>query len=233
MTTRLSNCGFCSLREETIFGCLEGEALRLLECDRIVRAYHRGQVIFCEGGLPSAVYCIRAGHAKLYSIGSRAEQQVLRIAGPGETLGYSALLSGKPHEMSAEAVDHAEVCVIPKQTLTFLLGQSPKLASALLIKLALELREVESKLVSMSQDSVKQRTASLLLMFLGDNSSSPESSIRSSIRRKEMAQMVGTTPETFSRVLAHFSRSGILSLSRTEIRVRDQGALRRLADQRP
>ena len=233
MTTGTGNCRACAFRENTIFGCLEGETLGLLDGDKIVRTYHRGQVIFCEGGLPSAVYCIRSGQVKLFSIGSRAEQQVLRLAGPGETLGYSALLSNKAHEASAEALDRSEICVIPKQTLLSLLHQSPNLAAALLTKLALELREVEGRLIAMSQDSVRQRTANLLLMFLGDdgNCQGRASSIRKPVRRKEMAQMIGTTPETFSRVLAHFSRCGILAVSRKEIHVRDHWALLRMAEQ--
>lgn len=227
-------CFLCDLRNQGVFSCLQRDQLRQMEREKTARRYRRGQAIFYEGDPPFAVYCIHSGRVKLFKLGGRAEPQVTRLLGPGETVGYRAVLANEPYEATAEAVEPSLVCVVPKATLFALLRLSPDLAFAFMAKLSRELRASEEQLLLLSQESVRQRTAHLLLMLWegGGEDAALDPVIKPVIQRKEMAQMVGTTPETLSRVLSQLDRCGVLSVTRSEIRVKDPSTLRKVAKAR-
>jgi len=86
-------------------------------------------------------------------------------------------------------------------------------------------------MVSRTEDPVRVRTAQLLLWLsaqLHDGASEPVH-ITVPLRRAEMAQMIGTTPETLSRTLHQFALRGFLELSRVDITILDLIGLRKIA----
>ena len=118
-----------------------------------------------------------------------------------------------------------QTCALP------IFHQSPELALRFLSKLSQELRISEEQILSVARDSVQQRTARVLLSFI-DASQKPVKSpalVRSSLSRAEMAQVIATTPETFSRTLHGFARRRILRVVRSEIYVLDLQRLQQIA----
>ena len=107
---------------------------------------------------------------------------------------------------------------------------SPDLALRLLSKMAKELRISEEQTLSLAQESVRQRTVHLLLFLLEGNAKKVKSDepIRLQLMRKDMAQMIGTTPESLSRTLNYLAKRGILRLTHSGIYVHDLSALKRL-----
>jgi CRP/FNR family transcriptional regulator len=100
-----------------------------------------------------------------------------------------------------------------------------------LAKLARELRLSEDLMMDLLHRPVRQRAARLLLSLLEDNHRAIEPAILLSqhLRRLDMARMIGTTPETFSRVLHGFAQRGIVTLTRDRICIRDQALLHQVA----
>lgn len=224
-------CALCDLRKIGLFGALEDDFLGRVDTEKTVHLYRQRQVVFHEGTPPLAIYCIRAGRVKLYRTGSKGEEVVLRILVPGDVFGHRPLLAGELYAATAEAIEEAEVCVLPKQTLIELLRVSPSLALEMLARLSRDLRVSEDQLLDVSQRSVKQRAANLLLMFLEGCGERIDGGVKLAIpiQRKEMAQMVGTTPETFSRTLHDLAERQAIALSRSEIVVIDEKLLRQIA----
>jgi CRP/FNR family transcriptional regulator len=168
---------------------------------------------------------------KLYKTGSRSEDHVLRILGPGDTFGYRPLLASEPFAATAEAIDEAEICAMPRQVLMDLLEKSPSLAFEIMSRLSRELRISEDQLMNLAQRSVRQRAAQLLLMLAEGCGKEGENgiSITLPLQRKDMAQMIGTTPETFSRTLHELAEQNLILLTRSQIVIRDQDALAHVA----
>ncbi len=224
-------CSVCGFRAEGIFCCVESSLLDKVDRGKTVHEYQRGHGIFYEGSPAFAMYCIRSGRVKLFKTGSDGALLLIRVAGAGETIGYRAVLANEPFEATAEAVEPTTVCAIPRQTLIELLRHSPDLALKLLAKLSQDLRALEDRTMRLMQEPVRRRTADLLLTLSELRGSPPrgDGRIMLPVRRKEMAQMIGTTPETLSRTLHSFARQGILTLTRVEICIRDVEALRKAA----
>ncbi|MFH1681549.1 MAG: Crp/Fnr family transcriptional regulator [Candidatus Eisenbacteria bacterium] len=225
-------CLLCDLRRIGLLAKVDEKLLDRVECEKVIHRFKPRQVVFHEGTPPLAAYCLREGRVKLYRSGKRGEEIVLRVVGPGAAFGYRPLLCDELYAVTAEAIEESEICVLPKQVLLDLLRESPSFAADLLARVARELRLSEDQLLDLTQKSVRQRSAGLLLMFVEGCGEKTDGGIRLSIpvQRKEMAQMVGTTPETFSRTLHDLAERGILSLSRSTIVVTDEAELRRLAE---
>jgi CRP/FNR family transcriptional regulator len=195
--------------------------------------YSRGQVIFYEGNPPLAVYCVSTGVVKLYKTGRGEAKVAIRLLGVGETLGFRAVVANEPYAATAEAVEKTTVCAIPREVFEEVIRNDAETAFRLIGKLAAELRISEDELVSRIQLSAAQRIARFLLWTLENlrNPSKDSSRVSLPLLRSEIAQMVGTTPETLSRVLADFSDRRILKLERKAIVVTNPRALRRLLDE--
>ena len=231
MKPRSLHCSVCGHRAESIFCALAGAHLEKLEREKTVHKYEKGQVIFWEGTPAFAIHCLYSGAVKLYKTGPKTEPQVIRLLGPGEIFGYRALLADEPYAATAEAVETTVICTFTKQTLFDLLKQSPDLTMRLLAKMAVELKTSEEQMLAIAQETVRQRTARLLLFLAEGNQQVTRlaRTLKVPLLRSEMAQMVGTTPETFSRTLRFLASKGILQVTKDQISITNTKALEKIA----
>jgi CRP-like cAMP-binding protein len=216
-----------------VFSSLSGASLLKFDRKKFPHEYERGQVIFYEGNPPLAVYCINSGVVKLFKSGRADQRVVIRLLGAGEVLGYRALLASEPYAATAEAVEPTVVCTIAKEAFEEVLRDDAETAFRFMAKLAIELRISEDELVSRALRPVRQRTARFLIWVLDNVQHAPKGKNRITLPllREEMAQMVGTTPETLSRVLRKFAAQRILKVDRKAIVVANPRALRRVAEE--
>ena len=224
-------CDVCGEGGSSIFCALAGSHLAKFEQEKTEHKYEKGQVIFYEGSPSYAVHYICSGRVKLYKIGPKGEELIVKLIGPGEITGYRSLLAGEPCAATAQAVESTTICTISKQIFIELLKQSPDLALRLLSRLAKDLREAEEQAISLAQESVRQRTAHLLLLLMhgSPGKAKPNGPVKIPLKRKDMAQMIGTTPESLSRTLHELAQKGILRLTRSEIYIQNLSALQRIA----
>lgn len=213
------------------FGSLTGAAAARLQRDMTQHVFRRGQPIFHAGAPAHVLYLISAGRVKVVTLGKHGEELVLRLLGPGEILGYRPLLANEPYSASAEAVEDATLCMVPASTLHELLREAPGLAELLLAKMARELRLSEEMMMDILHRPAKERVARLLLTLLDDNlgAAHPDTIASSHLRRKDMARMAGTTPETLSRILHGWADRRVVEVTRDRVRVRDRMQLERIA----
>ncbi len=192
--------------------------------------YAAGETIFYEGNTALAVYCVGEGQIKLWRLGPHGDAHVLGIRGAGDLLGFTAVLTAGLHTVTAEALMRSRVCTIPRASFVEVVRDDATFAFAVLTHLAAATNETEDRLMARSVEHVRQRTARYLLGLLPEaRDGSGPIELRELLPRHEMAQLVGTTPETLSRTLRALERRGILGRDRDRIIVRDREALRRVA----
>jgi CRP/FNR family transcriptional regulator, cyclic AMP receptor protein len=112
-----SSCFDCVLRPDRPFCDLPADALKDFNAVKSVNAYPRGTTLFREGNQPRSIFLLCNGRAKLTVCSDCGKPLTLRIAGPGEVLGLSALLSGHPYEITAEILDNSQVAVVKRKDL--------------------------------------------------------------------------------------------------------------------
>ncbi len=161
-----SPCHNCTAADACIFAGLEPRHQRRL--DRAIRIYRieRGQGIFYEGSPALAVQCIIDGSVKLQKTGQRQEPYVIRLLGAGDILSYHPVLADEVYSATAEAVSTTTLCSIPREAFLGLINGSAELSRRFLAKFGVELRISEEQTIAISQQSVRQRTARLLLYLM-------------------------------------------------------------------
>jgi CRP-like cAMP-binding protein len=222
----------CGTQPGSVFCTTLGMHLETLDNEKSVHNYSRGQVIFHEGFPAAGIHCIYSGRTKLYKTGQSGQPLVVRLLGPTDVMGLRAVFSNAPYSVTAEALEPATVCYLPKEAVFDVINNSPQLSFAFMSKLANELRTSENRLVELAQDSALTRTARLIQWF---HQTSPDPSdhrqpITAPLQRAEMAQMIGTSAETFSRMLRELSDKAIINYTRSTITILDPEALDKLTN---
>jgi CRP/FNR family transcriptional regulator, cyclic AMP receptor protein len=111
------SCFQCELRPDRVFCDLPADALQAFDTIKAVQQVSRGETLFQEGRLPRGIYVLCEGRVKLSVCSENGKRLMLRVAGPGEVLGLSATMSGKPYEITAEILDSAQVAFIKRKDL--------------------------------------------------------------------------------------------------------------------
>jgi CRP/FNR family transcriptional regulator len=188
--------------------------------------YRAHETLFHEATPALAIHCVRSGAIKLFRRLRGGDEVVVGTRGPGDLVGVRGVLAGLPYASTAMTMGPAIACAIPGEAFLGLVRENPLLGYRILSRLARESRLVEEQLVERTHSNVGKRTARFLVQRLFPPA--PRGATAGiAMSREEMAQIIGTTPETLSRTLHAFAEEGILALDRREIRVLDLEGLRR------
>lgn len=115
--THQHSCFNCELRPDRVFCDLPPDALLAFDSIKSVCQVPRGEALFHEGRAPRGIFVLCEGRAKLSVCSETGKRLMLRVAAPGEILGLSATMSGKPYELTAEVMDNAQVAFIKRKEL--------------------------------------------------------------------------------------------------------------------
>ncbi len=220
-------CHACPSHLLGVLADLEEGSLRECSQHKTTNQYKKGQVIFYGGNEAYGLYCVLSGRVKLYKTGVDGKQQIVRIAGPGNLLGYRSLFSEEAYSASAEVLEDAIICCIEKKYFISFVSKNCRLALGLIKKLSRELREAEALATSIAHRSVRERMAELLLM-LREVYGKPTSKgviIQLQLSRAELGEMIGITPETSIRLLTEFKNDKTIEVKNRQITILNPQAL--------
>jgi CRP-like cAMP-binding protein len=225
-------CSLCAGKEHSLFSDLPKEDLDCLSTHKTCIRYKKGQTLFYEGTRPMGLFCINSGKVKVYKISSEGKEQILKLAKPGDFLGYRALISEEFYNSSATVIEEGAMCYIPKSNFLDILQKNPAFFRKMAKRVAHELGLMEQKLVTIAQKSVRERLAATLIMLKetygmeGDESNL----IDIALSREDLANIIGTATETVIRLLSDFKTQKLISLQGKKIKVLDPKGLIREAD---
>lgn len=220
-------CQTCTSRVLGVLCDLDSQSLNECNDHKTTNTYKKGQVVFYEGNEAFGLYCVFSGRVKLYKTGVDGRQQIVRIAGPGDLLGYRSLFAQEPYHATAETLEDATICCIDRNAFFPTLSKNPKLALNIIRKLAKELRAAEDLATSIAQRSVRERMAELLLMLKETYGKQTKKGfvIDLKLSREEVGEMIGITQETAIRLLSEFKKDGMIDVHEREITVLNPKAL--------
>lgn len=220
------DCQNCTSRNASLLGCCRGIELEQLSATKSCYAYKKGQLIFHEGGKPSGLYCIHSGKIKIAKMGSDGKEQIVRLAKPGDVIGYRALMADTNYSASAIALDDAVICFIPRSQFLELISHNVDFASGLMKLLSNALGEAEERMVQMAYKPVRERLAeALLLLQKTYQQQEGDDNFTISISREDLASIVGTAKETTIRLLSDFKDEQVISTKGSSITILDHEKL--------
>lgn len=224
-------CRDCSLCRHCIAKPLDRDAmLALNEMTRHPKPRHKGQHIYRQNDEFSTLYTVRSGAVKTYRIDENGEEYITGFYLPGEIFGTDGMAAGE-HSNSAEAIDTTALCEISIQAFKENARLYPALQDSLLSALSAEMFQRQQPLTYLHHKHVDERLAT----FLTDISSRLSFNGRSDtefnlpMSRRDIAQYLGMTEETISRVFSRFQKQELLFAKRHNIAILDRPALSNIA----
>jgi len=193
--------------------------------------HKKGQVLFYEGNTPTGLYCMNRGKVKLYKTDEFGKVQIVRLAKEGDVLGYRALLTEEPYSGTAEVLEDASICFIPRDSFFRLLKDNPAFSLRVIQLMGHELGKAEERELSLSRKPVRERMAETILMleeFYGFEEDGK--TLRGAMTREDLANIVGTATETVIRLLSEMKAEEIIDLDKKKIKILNRGALVKTAN---
>lgn len=212
------------LRDFKTFSDLGPKDLTALES--LVRhiKYGQGEIVFQEGAPAFGFYLIYEGRVKLVKRTLGGKKQILKLAGPGETIGETTLFDKGVHIAYAKTLTRSEVGFLERGDFFAFLERHPTVIFRLFEKLSEELKAFQCKLAERSYNGSKERLARIILK-LG------ESGIE--LSRTELAEMAGVSSKTAIRTLGELEDRGVISVNDRAISVIDSESLQKMAEPFP
>jgi CRP/FNR family cyclic AMP-dependent transcriptional regulator len=222
------NCGECRVRAERIFCNMSAGAVATLDSVKFTGLYPKGSLLFVEGEDPRGVFILCSGRAKLTTSSTEGKTLIVKIAEPGEVLGASATILGKPYEVSAETIEPSQLNFIKRDDFLKFLGTHAEVcmhtAQQLSEKYHAAQREIRS--LGLSQ-TTSEKLARLLLDWCDRTGEETTRGMRLKVllTHEEIAQMIGTTRETVTRLLSDFKRRKIIDVKGSSLFVTNKPQL--------
>jgi len=229
----VKSCLTSKFPADRIFCDLPAAALETFERIKCAATYPQGAVLFVEGQMPRGIFVLCQGTVKLSINSSNGKTMIVKLAEPGELLGLSATISGKPYEVTAATMDPCQVNFVKRADFLHLLNDDVeacfKVAEQLSEKYHNACQEVRSLGLS---HSAAEKLANLLLDWCSKNGESAKAEPRLKLRltHEEVAQMIGTSRETVTRLFADLKRRQIVQVIGSALVIRNPAALREIAN---
>ncbi|MEO1513356.1 MAG: response regulator [Bacteroidota bacterium] len=190
------------------------------------RRFRKKDFVYREGDAARRLYFIISGRVKTFRVSDQGKEYITQLYGPGDFLGYQALIRGESYAESAMCMEHTELALIPAQDFTSLLYSNRDFSARFIKMLAKNIEQKESQLLSLAYNSIRQRVAEVLLRLHRRNQEKGKEQI--SITRGDFAAMVGTAKESVIRTLTEFKSEGLIKIWQGNITVLQVEALEKV-----
>ncbi len=189
----------------------------------------RGQIVFAEGDPGSGFYVLLSGRAKIFKLSPDGKEQILHIISPGEPFGEVAVFAGERFPASAAAIEDGYALFFPRMAFLEMIGNNPSLGLNMMALLARRLRKFASLIEALSLKEVPGRLAEYFLSLEGRDDK--RGWLTLDISKNQLAGLLGTIPETLSRILARMVKEGLIETGgQRQIRILNREGLRALAE---
>jgi CRP/FNR family transcriptional regulator, cyclic AMP receptor protein len=229
----IENCVSCKLRREQWFCSLSQESLKVLDEVSHLTTYPGGALLFVEGQVPRGAYVLCSGRAKLSTTSREGKVLILKYAEAGEILGLSAVISGEAFEVTAETAGPCQVNFVEREALIQRMGNSGELglqcSQALSREFQSAYRDIHDLVLARSSAG---KLAKLLVSWMPQPekmAGGSEIRIRQSPTHEEMAQMIGSSRETVTRLIGDLKKKEFIRLEGSTLIIRNRTALEAMA----
>jgi CRP/FNR family transcriptional regulator, cyclic AMP receptor protein len=187
-------------------------------------------VLFDEGQPVSSVFVVCEGRLKLSSTSREGRTMILRIAGPGDVLGLSAILSGQHHEVTAEAIEPVGLKSIRAADFLAFFEEFSEVSKRAAKVAAREYQDayVDARRLALS-GSAQAKLAHLLLNWFHACPETDAAKINMTLTHEELANLCGVARETVTRTLNQFERDGLIQRRGVSLRLSNAEGLERIS----
>jgi len=210
-----------------LFSGLSEHQLKEIKQIAVDKHYKKGEFIFYEGDDGNGFYVVVEGTIKIFKVSSEGKEQILHIFGPGEPFGEVPVFSGQSFPANSEAIAKSHLLFFPRSAIVDLISANPSLALNMLAVLSMRLRQFTVQIENLSLKEVPARLAAYLIYLAEEQGA--EDSVSLNISKGQLASLLGTIPETLSRIFSRMNSQNLIEVKDRTIRLLDLNRLEELA----
>ena len=221
--------GKMMLQRSPLFRGLPLPSLERVAALATQRAYRNGEVVFSQGDAGDALHAVVTGRIRISTGAADGREIFLNIMEPGDTFGEIALLDGGTRTASAVAIADSQLVSLRREHLAALLEREPKVALELLRLCGERLRWTSGLLEDAALLDAPARLAKRLLSLGHLHGERSDGGMSLRISQEELAGFLGVTRQLVNQQLQGWKARGWVELARGGLTVRDEEALRAVA----
>ena len=211
-----------------LFNGLPVDQLEAIKQIAIEKQIKKGEMVVSEGDDGKGFFVIAEGRIKVFKVSAEGKEQILHIFGPGQPFGEVPVFAGQKFPASAQAIDNAKVLFLPRAAIVDLITANPSLALNMLAEMSRKLRLFAAQIENLSLKEMPARLASYLIHLADEQGE--EQMVTLKISKGQLASILGTIPETLSRMFAKLSGNNLIRVEGKKITLLDRTGLEDLAE---
>jgi len=202
------------------------------EMEKITRMEEvkKRQPLYLTGDPSLNVYLLKRGRVKIANTAPSGKEVTFDIVEPGEVFGELDVLEDAPRSTSAEALDDALICLIPRRDFDQYLAMHPIVMFKLTKLIGLRLKKIQSRVEDLVFRDVPARLAHLLSELSKTEGVADKQGIRLKVKltHQEMANLIGCSRETVSTTMGQFRDDGLIQMDGRTITIVNEKGLSKL-----
>ena len=189
--------------------------------------FRKGQTVFSDNDDAIGFYVLQSGRVKIFKLSYEGREQILHIIVPGEPFGEAPVFAGERFPAYAEAIEDSVTTFFPRMVFMELISKDPLIAMNMLAVLSQRLRRFTQLVENLSLKEVPQRLAAYLLYSAEDKED--HNNLELNIAKGQLASILGTIPETLSRILSKMVNQDLIRVQGRTIRLINRKGLEELS----
>ena len=211
-----------------LFNGLPEDQIVAIEKIAVEKQINKGEIIVSEGDEGEGFFVIVEGRVKVFKVSTEGKEQILHIFGSGQPFGEVPVFTGQRFPANAQAIDKTRVLFFPRASIVNLISANPSLALNMLAIMSIKLRQFAVQIENLSLKEMPARLASYLISLAGEQNKDEVVTLQ--ISKGQLASILGTIPETLSRVFAKLSGQNLINVDGKKITLLDRRGLEDLAE---
>ncbi len=199
------------------FQLLTDDQKELIQNNSNVVRYNRKDTVFLQNTRTSHIMLVILGMVKIYKEGRNERTVLLKIATSGGYIGLMSVMGDQLHQYSAAAVDDSEICFIDINAFRNVLIENGKFSLQLMSLISKDGLYIFNRLMNQTHKQLPGRIAEVLMYFAGEIYQ--DSTFSFPLTRRELAELAGTTKESFIRTLTEFKNDKIIRLDGSHVEI--------------
>jgi len=225
-----NDCADCKLRTSGDFCHLPSGPLEMLSSIGHLTLYPAYATLVTEGQIPQGVYIVCSGRVKLSVETRDGKTVILKIAENRQVLGLSAIISGRPAPVTVTTIEFCQLKFVEGANFLRLLESDSELALTCATLLAREANETFDDVYELLlARSSTEKLARLLLSWVAEEPRNRDLRVPSEFTHEEIAQMIGSSRETVTRLLSDMKRKELIRIEGSTLVIPNRVALQAIA----
>ena len=181
----------------------------------VEKQFNKGQTIFSEGDETKGFFVVVDGRVKIYKVSSEGKEQILHIFEAGQSFGEVTVFTGQQLPANAQTLAKSRLLLFPRSAFVGLVTANPSLALNLLAIMSKKLRQFAAQIENLSLKEIPARLASYLI-YLAEEQGAGDA-VTLNVSKGQLASLLGTIPETLSRIFAKLSGQNLIRVEGPKI----------------